>query len=673
MEVIPPRASGVRKPLFITFYSFKGGVGRTMALLNAAGILAGLGRRVLMIDFDLEAPGLTLFQDRQRGEGASRKQAGLVDALSGFLESPRTAALADGKPGHFFDSYVVELDIPEPLRRREGGRLDMMPCGRLDEGYERRMHGLAFGELFSQGVGRPLFERFKALIRDSDRYDYVLIDSRTGFSDEGSICTQYLADYLIVVTGLNRQNLRGTARFLKRSNAAERKERLALVASPVPAYYEEIRAERLEAAEEMFADAGLGEVRITAQIPYHPLLALDEDPRVYSFTETDLFEAYEQIVRTLRTWAGDRPEEDIQEALDLLRRGEVEKALRLIQDVRQEEPQLVLQVLSITDVTGDSPKRSVAILEEGLDIARELKDRHREGGFLMNIGSAWLDVGDIHRAAKHLKQALSIFREVENRHGEGIALYALGHGYVNLGEVRKAIDYYEQALAIFREFEDQFGEGGALRNLGHCYVDLGEVKKAVDYYEQALAIHREVENRRGEGFTLISLGNCYADLGEVRRVTNYYEQALAILREVEDRLGEGVALNSLGVAYASAGREEEAEDAIKQARRIAETLELPRLLAATHLGRARALAHLQPERARSDLNESWAFIMEHADAFDRAKAYVLRARLRVEQGDDAGAAEDAETALDFYQSQGVDSVWSREAEELLSRARAYER
>ena len=44
-----------------TFYSFKGGVGRSMALANAAVELAQRGRRVLTVDFDLEAPGLDTF------------------------------------------------------------------------------------------------------------------------------------------------------------------------------------------------------------------------------------------------------------------------------------------------------------------------------------------------------------------------------------------------------------------------------------------------------------------------------------------------------------------------------------------------------------------------------------------------------------------------------------
>src|SRR5204863_6021010 len=52
--------SAARPPLgrIITFYSYKGGTGRSMALANVAWILASRGKRVLMVDWDLEAPGL---------------------------------------------------------------------------------------------------------------------------------------------------------------------------------------------------------------------------------------------------------------------------------------------------------------------------------------------------------------------------------------------------------------------------------------------------------------------------------------------------------------------------------------------------------------------------------------------------------------------------------------
>lgn len=45
----------------ITFYSYKGGVGRSFALANIGTILSQWGYRTLVIDFDLEAPGLNHF------------------------------------------------------------------------------------------------------------------------------------------------------------------------------------------------------------------------------------------------------------------------------------------------------------------------------------------------------------------------------------------------------------------------------------------------------------------------------------------------------------------------------------------------------------------------------------------------------------------------------------
>ncbi|HYE71696.1 MAG TPA: P-loop NTPase, partial [Blastocatellia bacterium] len=44
--------------MIYTFYSYKGGVGRSMALANVAEWLYRQGLRVVIIDWDLEAPGL---------------------------------------------------------------------------------------------------------------------------------------------------------------------------------------------------------------------------------------------------------------------------------------------------------------------------------------------------------------------------------------------------------------------------------------------------------------------------------------------------------------------------------------------------------------------------------------------------------------------------------------
>jgi MinD-like ATPase involved in chromosome partitioning or flagellar assembly len=54
MSDIPPEKP--RNGRTVTFYSCKGGTGRTMALANVARILASNGLRVLAADWDLESP-----------------------------------------------------------------------------------------------------------------------------------------------------------------------------------------------------------------------------------------------------------------------------------------------------------------------------------------------------------------------------------------------------------------------------------------------------------------------------------------------------------------------------------------------------------------------------------------------------------------------------------------
>jgi MinD-like ATPase involved in chromosome partitioning or flagellar assembly len=68
----------------ITFYSYKGGTGRSMALANVACILAARqnekkGKGVLMVDWDLEAPGLHTFFFRDETDSKFNQQSGLID------------------------------------------------------------------------------------------------------------------------------------------------------------------------------------------------------------------------------------------------------------------------------------------------------------------------------------------------------------------------------------------------------------------------------------------------------------------------------------------------------------------------------------------------------------------------------------------------------------------
>src|SRR6478752_1869153 len=76
-----------RKGSVITFYSYKGGTGRTMALANVAWILAANGKRVLVVDWDLESPGLDRFFAPFIEPGTLASTNGVIELINEYALS----------------------------------------------------------------------------------------------------------------------------------------------------------------------------------------------------------------------------------------------------------------------------------------------------------------------------------------------------------------------------------------------------------------------------------------------------------------------------------------------------------------------------------------------------------------------------------------------------------
>lgn len=177
-----------------TFYSFKGGVGRTFALVNVALELAKAGRNVLLVDFDLEAPGIHTFGTLSPREPHS----GVVEYVSQYIA---TGISPDAR--HFV------YETKEAQRRGATGRIWVMPAGRGDYEYRNRLLSINWQELYAKHDGYLMFEDLKAQWENAFAPDYVLIDSRTGHTDIEGICTRQLPDAVAILFFPNEQNLRG--------------------------------------------------------------------------------------------------------------------------------------------------------------------------------------------------------------------------------------------------------------------------------------------------------------------------------------------------------------------------------------------------------------------------------------------------------------------------------
>ena len=310
-------------PQIFAFYSFKGGVGRSMAVLNLAYALAAKGRHVLVLDMDLEAPGLSGFLHRAE-EITGFARLDMVD-LVGWASSacPPIDPLSFPTLSDCVVSIPREKLEPIPRTFSEFGRLDIIPVEE-ERNYYDRLWALDLRSLDQDAlvrIGSILRAWLKSLRfpidvpdyygPDCDRtapYDYVLVDSRTGITEIGGLCIGPLSDQLVVLSALNDQNVVGTRKFLEEvgvlkndqaSGSESRSKPYLIVASLLPVGEIKTKQDRLIELEKALGKAPI-------RLSYHPQLALKETIFVRVCRDEYLAREYEELVQQVLGMADDR-------------------------------------------------------------------------------------------------------------------------------------------------------------------------------------------------------------------------------------------------------------------------------------------------------------------------------------------------------------------------------
>lgn len=293
-----------RSGRIVTFYSYKGGTGRSMALANVAWILASAGNRVLAVDWDLEAPGLHRYLHPFLTDPDLSHTEGLIDALLEFC----SAAAAEDTTAHSSDEdwflpyadlsrFAVPIDYVFPMIDGRRGLLEVLPAGKQSPQYAARVSRFDWDRFYTTFSGGIFLEAVKTQLREN--YDYVLIDSRTGVSDTAGICTVQMPDDLVVLFTLNRQSLSGAVAVARSAVAQRTKslgQRQGLKIWPVPTRVEDAekrwRDRMQQRAMTAFDDLVL-QIPRTERERYWGEVAIRYEP----------FYAYEEVLAVF----GDRP------------------------------------------------------------------------------------------------------------------------------------------------------------------------------------------------------------------------------------------------------------------------------------------------------------------------------------------------------------------------------
>lgn len=163
-----------------TFYSYRGGVGRTTCALNAALGLAIRGKefRPFFLDFDLEAPGVDEFE---RFRPDDPEQPGLMEYVRAYLDSKER----------------IPPDLAGYVYEKEG--VLVMRSGRKDANYLRDLAQHDWDHFYRFEDGQLFFENLRAAVKQQFGCTHMIVDSRTGLTNIGGVCLGHLADSAVFV------------------------------------------------------------------------------------------------------------------------------------------------------------------------------------------------------------------------------------------------------------------------------------------------------------------------------------------------------------------------------------------------------------------------------------------------------------------------------------------
>lgn len=223
----------------IVFFSIKGGVGRSTALAASAWALARKGRRVLVLDLDLESPGLSsalLSSERL-------PKYGITDWLVEDLVDNGDAV---------FEDLIATSDLP-----MLEGRIDFVPAhGRNPGDYVSKLGRVWMPKIKGHGTPPEAWSlRLNRLVDQLERKikpEVILIDSRAGIDEVAAACITDLGANTVLLFAIQSQQTwtgyRALFKYWQRFAVIEKiRDRLQLVAGLVPD--DERKLEYLEAIQ----------------------------------------------------------------------------------------------------------------------------------------------------------------------------------------------------------------------------------------------------------------------------------------------------------------------------------------------------------------------------------------------------------------------------------------
>lgn len=496
----------------ITFYSYKGGVGRSLALSNVANRLSEFGKKVCIMDFDLEAPGLHLkFGDHISFQGVNN---GIVDYIDSYT---RTGIVPED-----INDFVTYISFADSDRRRP---IALIAAGDTrSKQYWSKVCAIDWKKFFYQkdSTGVEFFSNLKEQIREQVDPDFLLIDSRTGITDISGVTMSIMADEVVLLAANNRENLEGITQIIKTLSVPENFlggniPKINFVLSRIP-YFTSPKDKPKEANAKNNAlfrinkeliDTGFEKFQLNKIMVIHsdPELELEESFKIahkyeqekegeVSVIGLDYLDLFEEITEGMISKSEKKTFELFMRVQSLVQRAKAAKdfssRMRLLEEAIAIDPSsaTAYSQMGMTYFHGKEYDKALKCFDKAsaLDPSIEILQK-------LYVGISYQQIGRHDKALEEFKELQQFLPE------DPFILSGMSRSYYVKGDFQMALDFADRALKNSPGSEDYWNM-------------IGNIQRRLGNYDEAFkGIYKALEINPQSRHAIGSLAEIYAEVG----------------------------------------------------------------------------------------------------------------------------------------------------------------